>query len=80
MRYAMKAVQMTLDEELIQAVDQLSRKLGTSRSAFTRKALREALDRHRIDQLEQKQIQGYKKHPVAPDEFAAWEEEQVWVE
>jgi len=74
----MKAVQMTLDEELIQAVDQLSQKLGTSRSAFTRQALRDALERHCVEQLEQKQIQGYAKQPEAPDEFAAWEEEQVW--
>ncbi len=74
----MKAVQMTLDQELIREVDQLSKKLGTSRSAFTRQALREALERHCIDQLEQKQIQGYAKKPVAPDEFDVWEEEQVW--
>ncbi len=74
----MKSVQMTLEEELIQEVDQLSQKLGTSRSAFTRKALREALERHCIEQLEKKQIQGYKKQFVAPDEFAVWEEEQVW--
>ena len=74
----MKAVQITLDEELIHEVDQLSRKLGTNRSAFTRKALREALYRHCIDQLEQKQIQGYITKPAGPDEFAVWEEEQVW--
>ena len=74
----MKAVQISIDEDLIQAVDQISQRLGTSRSAFTRKALRQALDRYNIDILEQKQIQGYKAKPVTSDEFAVWQEEQVW--
>jgi len=35
----MKTVQMTLDDELVEAVDALVKKLHTTRSAFTRKAL-----------------------------------------
>ncbi len=42
----MRIVQMTLDEDLVNAVDRVSKRLRTSRSAFTRKALREALDRY----------------------------------
>ena len=36
----MKTVQMTLDEDLLKSVDQAVKKLQTSRSAFTRDALR----------------------------------------
>mgnify|MGYP003873527869 CR=1 FL=1 len=74
----MKTIQMTLDEDLIKAVDSLSKQLHTSRSAFTRKALREALSRYEVEQLEEKQRRGYERHPVGADEFSVWEEEQVW--
>jgi metal-responsive CopG/Arc/MetJ family transcriptional regulator len=74
----MKIVQMTLDEDLIQAVDKVTRRLGTTRSAFTREALREALIKQNIERLEQQHRQGYENRPVARDEFSAWEDEQVW--
>ena len=76
----MKTVQMTLDEDLVKAVDRISKQLNTSRSAFTRKALREALARHSIEQLESKHRRGYEQHPVSTDEFSVWESEQAWGE
>ena len=69
---------MTLDDELVKAVDRVSRQLGTTRSAFTRKALREALVRHRIEEMERQHRQGYEQHPVAAEEFSVWETEQDW--
>lgn len=74
----MRTVQMTLDEELIEAVDRVSKQLRTTRSAFTRKALREALTRHSLEQLERKHREGYERQPVTDDEFSLWETEQVW--
>jgi len=74
----MRTIQMTLDEDLVKAVDRVSKQLHTSRSAFTRKALREALARHSLEQLEHKHRQGYERHPVATDEFSVWKTEQVW--
>lgn len=74
----MKTVQMTLDEDLVKAVDRVSKQLRTSRSAFTRKALREALFRYNIELLEQKHREGYERHPVPMDEFSVWEAEQAW--
>ena len=74
----MKTVQMTLDEELIHAVDQISKQLHTSRSAFTRQALRDALNRYEQERLEEKHRQGYIQHPVQADEFSVWEAEQAW--
>jgi len=72
-----KTVQMTLDEDLLESVDQLVKELKTTRSAFTRDALKEAIKRVREEQLEQKQIRGYVNQPVKAGEFD-WEEEQVW--
>jgi len=76
----MKTVQMTLDEELVMAVDKLARRLGTTRSAFTRRALRAAIEKARNDQLERKHREGYRRKPVKRGEFGDWESEQVWVE
>jgi len=74
----MRTIQMTLDDDLVEAVDRISKELRTNRSAFTRKALREALARHRIEQMEKKHRQGYNRHPVGPEEFSVWETEQAW--
>ena len=73
----MKTIQMTLDEDLIKAVDRLSKQLHTSRSAFTRKALRDALARYNVEQLEQKHRRGYEQTPVGADEFSVWEEDII---
>ena len=74
----MKTIQMTLDEDLLAAVDRMVRKLKTTRSAFTRKALSDALQKLNVSRLEQKHQRGYTQHPVAKDEFSVWESEQEW--
>ncbi len=76
----MRTVQMTLDEELVARVDRAAKKLGTSRSAFTRRALQDALRRLQQLQLEAKHRRGYAKKPVRRGEFDAWETEQAWPE
>jgi metal-responsive CopG/Arc/MetJ family transcriptional regulator len=74
----MKAIQMTLDAELVAAVDRLARKLKTTRSAFARDALRDALAKYRVKELEEKHRRGYRERPVASGEFGVWETEQRW--
>ena len=76
----MKTIQMTLDEDLLHTVDKVVRKLGTTRSSFTREALRAAIKKSRVQELEQKQRAGYRRKPVKVHEFSDWENEQVWVE
>ncbi len=76
----MKTVQMTLDEDLIVSVDKIAKRLGTTRSAFTRQALKSALREDRVNELERKHREGYKRKPVKKGEFGNWEAEQVWVE
>ncbi|TAJ91055.1 ribbon-helix-helix protein, CopG family [bacterium] len=74
----MKTVQMTLKENLVQAVDSAAKKLRTTRSAFTREALRSALKEVRMRELESKHREGYRRKPVKRGEFSDWESEQVW--
>ena len=76
----MQTVQMTLDEELVAEVDQAIKALGTSRSAFTREALRLALARLRERELERRHREGYERHPVEQGEFSDLEGEQVWAD
>ncbi|MDD5451527.1 MAG: ribbon-helix-helix domain-containing protein [Desulfovibrionales bacterium] len=74
----MRTVQMTLDDDLVEAVDRAAKRLHTSRSAFTRDALRDALTRYSVASLEQKHRRGYKAQPVKKGEFSLWEDEQAW--
>ena len=76
----MKTVHMTLDPELVKGVDQAARRLGMTRSGFTRKALADALARLRIEELERRQREGYARKPVRRGEFDRWEAEQAWPE
>jgi len=69
---------MTLDDELVTAVDTVVKKLKTTRSAFARKALRDAIKQLNINLLENKHKKGYEKCPVSKNEFSVWESEQEW--
>ena len=74
----MKTIQMTIDDDLLIEVDQLTQTLQTTRSAFIRSALQLALRHYAILQKEQQHAQGYARHPVVPDEFDVWTAEQSW--
>ena len=76
----MKTIQMTIDEPMLDEVDQVIRDLKTTRSAFIRSALQLALLKHAISRLEQQHAEGYAGYPVAPGEFDIWESEQSWGE
>lgn len=76
----MRTVQMTLDDALIKDIDKVVKKLGTTRSAFARDALRAALTRVVSAEEEGRHRSGYERKPVRPGEFSAWEDEQVWVD
>ncbi len=74
----MRTIQMTLEDDLVQAVDKIVKQMHTSRSAFTRTALREAINKYKLSQLEQKHRKGYENQPVSKEEFSIWENEQKW--
>ena len=74
----MKTVQMTLDEDLITAVDRIATQMGSTRSAFTREALRQAIKQIELEEKERKHREGYARQPVSSEEFSDWKDEQVW--
>lgn len=74
----MKTVQMTLEEDLVAEIDKLAARLGTSRSAVTRDALRDALAKAKERELERRHREGYRRKPVKKGEFSGWESEQAW--
>jgi metal-responsive CopG/Arc/MetJ family transcriptional regulator len=76
----MRTIQMTLDDDLVVSVDRVVKKLKTTRSAFTRKALKDAIKQVNVNILEKKHKQGYERHPVGKTEFSVWESEQEWGE
>jgi metal-responsive CopG/Arc/MetJ family transcriptional regulator len=74
----MRTIQMTLDDELVATVDEVVKKLKTTRSAFARKALKNAIKQVNTTMLEKKHKQGYAQHPADKSEFSIWEAEQEW--
>jgi metal-responsive CopG/Arc/MetJ family transcriptional regulator len=74
----MKTIQITIDDELLEKVDQATKTKKVARSQFVRAALENALHRMKLEELEQKQAEGYRNHPVTSGEFDVWESEQAW--
>jgi metal-responsive CopG/Arc/MetJ family transcriptional regulator len=69
---------MTLDDELVETVDALAKELKTTRSAFTREALRVALRQYQVKELESRHRRGYERFPAGKQEVDVWEKEQ-WI-
>jgi len=74
----MRTVQLTLDEKLVAEVDKVAAARHTTRSAFTREALRLALARLKEMDLEKRHRAGYTRKPAKKSEFDLWEKEQAW--
>jgi len=74
----MKTITITLDDEVLQAVDITTRTLKMTRSALTQYALQLVLQRQHTRELEEQHRQGYLKKPVVESEFSDWEDEQEW--
>jgi metal-responsive CopG/Arc/MetJ family transcriptional regulator len=78
MEQAMKTIQMTLEEPLLNQIDSQIKQLKTTRSAFIRNSVRYYLRRLKVKDLEARHRKGYTQHPIPEDEFGAWENEQNW--
>jgi metal-responsive CopG/Arc/MetJ family transcriptional regulator len=76
----MKTVRVTLDEDLLAHLDRAVRRSRTTRSEFTREALREALNKITTRHREEQHRRGYAAFPVDEVEFNEWTTEQVWPE
>jgi metal-responsive CopG/Arc/MetJ family transcriptional regulator len=74
----MHTIQMTIDEELLGAVDQLARELEMTRSRLIREALGRYLEERRSALLEEAHRAAYERVPQLEDEIASWEGLQHW--
>ena len=74
----MKIIQISMDTELAARVDECARRLGSTRSGFTRDALRDALRRHEERELEERHRAGYRETPPQSGEFEVPEEDWAW--
>ena len=75
---AMKVIQLTMEPELVERVDKRAKRLGTTRSGFTREALRVALERYEEVELEERHRAGYCKAPPGRQEFIIPEQDHAW--
>lgn len=69
---------MTLENELVERIDAHVKRLGTTRPAFVREALKEALRRLDRQDSEERHMEGYRRHPSKPGEFEVREADYAW--
>src|ERR1700752_834822 len=74
----MEIVQIVLDKKLLHAADQAAKRTRRNRSALVRDALREHLRRLDLRASEERDRQGYSRHPQADAEVRGWEAEATW--
>jgi len=76
----MKAVQFTIDDDLLRRIDShpATKKMG--RSAFLRAAAIDYLRRQRSKDIGEAYRQGYARHPPTDDEFLVPPGAQAWPE
>ena len=73
-----KKIQITIDEALLLRIDQATHNKKRARSQFINKVLEDTLRQVTVQELEQKQAEGYRRQPVNAGEFDVWESEQDW--
>jgi metal-responsive CopG/Arc/MetJ family transcriptional regulator len=69
----METMQIVLDKELLVATDRAARRTKRNRSALVRDALREHLRKLEIRAQEEREREGYAKHPQSEAEALLWE-------
>ena len=75
-----KAIQLSIQEDLLEQVDRAVKSLHKTRSALVAEALVRYLQWLEARALERRHISGYRKRPVLTGEYTDWEKEQVWPE
>lgn len=76
----METIQIVLDKALLRAADRAAKKTRQNRSALVRVALREHLRKLEIAAMEERDREGYRKHPEDIAEVLAWEQVAAWPE
>jgi metal-responsive CopG/Arc/MetJ family transcriptional regulator len=76
----MKAIQITMDEELLAELDASEEVRREGRSAVLRKAAAEYLARRRANEIAEAYARAYGETPGLGEEFSGWEKEGRWPE
>jgi metal-responsive CopG/Arc/MetJ family transcriptional regulator len=76
----MKAIQISVDDELLARLDADDEVRRDGRSAVLRRAADLYLRQRRSRSIASAYEQAYGSKPTLPDEFAGWEREGVWPE
>lgn len=73
-----ETIQIVLDKKLLDATDRAALRTKRNRSALVRDALREHLRKLELRVREERDRQGYAKHPQTKRESRVWEIEAAW--
>ena len=73
----MKSIQMTIDEPLLERLDEAAERLRMARSAFIRGAVERWLDDLQEAEWDRQHREAYERFPVEPDEFPE-PDDSVW--
>jgi Arc/MetJ-type ribon-helix-helix transcriptional regulator len=76
----MRTMEFQISETLFERIEQAARLAGVSTSDFIQQLLRRSLREWMIAELEQAEIEAYRRQPVMAGEFDLWESEQSWGE
>ncbi len=74
----MRTMELQISETLFQRIEQAARLAGVSTVDFMLQLVRRSLREWTTAELEQQEIEAYKRQPVQPGEFDGWESEQAW--
>jgi metal-responsive CopG/Arc/MetJ family transcriptional regulator len=74
----MKNVQISFDENLLDAVDRFATSAKISRSSIIREALRHWMREREIREFEEQWIESIKKNPDDSEDAEAWIKAQQW--
>jgi metal-responsive CopG/Arc/MetJ family transcriptional regulator len=74
----METVQIVIDKALLQAADRAAKRTKRNRSALVRDALREHIRRLEITAMEERERDGYSRHPQSARESHLWGAQAAW--
>lgn len=74
----METIRVVFDAKLLRAVDRAAKRTRRTRSALIRDALREHLLKLEMRVLDERDREGYSKHPQVQNGALLWEREAAW--
>lgn len=76
----MRPIQILMDEEQLESLERMAKRLKSDRSKIIRTAVDDYLKAMKRQELEARHRAGYEKHPQNRGEARAWEGIQKWPE